>query len=132
MVWRIDEGLSVILGWTRSGEKAGFTFYPHFGERCRGYVPLSAALAPAPIFGGELSEKSFIDGLVQLVDPKLGRLFEMTYDPAAGTIHGRYPNSQNATLRTSYLLFHEIPVNEELVPIVLFGPGMPKVSIVCD
>ena len=132
VVWRMDEGLSVMLGWTRSGERAGFTFYPHFGERCRGFAPLAAALAPVPIFGGQLSEQMFIDGLVQLVDPTLGRLFEMTHDPAAGTINGRYPNSRNDTLRTSCLLFRDIPVDAELVPMVLFGPGMPKVSIVSD
>jgi hypothetical protein len=131
VVWRIDQGFDVMLGWTRSGEKAGFTFYPNWGRRCRGEVGLSDDLAPVPIFGAGLSRQTFETGLEQLVNPKLGRLFEMTYDPAAGTIHGRYPNSRNATLRTSCLLFRDIPVDEEsLVPMVIFREGIFKVTIV--
>ena len=86
--------------------------------------------APVPLFGGGLSMNSFSDGLSHFVDPKLGMLFEMTYDPVAGTIHGRYPNSLNATLRTSCLLHRDIPGDAELVPVVLFAERIAKVSIV--
>ena len=61
-----------------------------------------------------------------------GLLFEMTYDPAAGTIHGRYPNSRNVILRDSCLLFRDIPTDAELVPFVLFGPLPSRASIVND
>ena len=132
IVWRFDENPSVMFGWTRNGEKAGFTFYPNYGERQRGSVTLPAESAPAPIFGGRLSRDMFKDGNSRYADPKLGRLFEITYDPAAGTIHGRYPNSQNAALRTSCLLFRDIPTDEDLVPIVLFGSAPAKAIIVSD
>ena len=131
IVWRFDQNPSVLFGWTRIGEKAGFAFYPHHGERQRGSVTLSTESAPVPIFGGRWSRETYKEGLAQLVDAKLGRLFEMTYDPAAGTIHGRYPNSRNATFRTSCLLHRDIPMDDELlVPYVLFGSSPANAIIV--
>ncbi len=120
-VWRMNSThLSVIVGWTRRGEKDGFCFYPGVGTRASGERGLPTESAPVPIFGGRLSEQEFREGLSQLVDPKLGQLFELTYDSTAATIHGRYPNSRNTALRTSCLLHRDIPADEELVPMVIF------------
>jgi hypothetical protein len=122
MVWHMNcTDLNVMCGWTRRGEKLGFCFCPGRGTRTQGVHHLLTESAPVPIFGGGLREPSFEEGLEQLVDPKLGRLFEMTYDPAAGTIHGRYPNSRNAALCTSCLLYRDIPADELLAPMVSFS-----------
>jgi hypothetical protein len=131
MVWYMDSP-GFIFGWTRRGEIGGFNFSPATGMRCVGSVSLATESAPVPIFGGGLSQQQFTEGLAQLVDPKLGRLFEMKYDPAAGTIHGRYPNSRNATFRTSCLLYRDIPADQELVPMVIFGSGAGITASIID
>ena len=126
-----------MLGWGRV-DTAHVTcnmFAPFYGYRCTGTegLVLPRNTAPAPVFG-DVPTEYFPAQVTRERERSPDGLFafELAYDPAAGTVHGRYPCALEAALRAPCLLFSGVVDDAALQPLALFSHMSGLLATVCE